>query len=276
VDAIVTLEISLGSLWSHDRIIWPCSRPTQYHRCQMNKGEDEGKDWWHPSFEMPQGSVMKLGLKPSERCDSVYSSKLPKGLGAAILRNPDAVFGLVKRYKESKRKSVTAIVQRQSEITSVADKKPMKSGSFWHHHRSAAVGDRGKEGKRRATVSIGGMGEIRTNEVPDEDRPSEWGSPRGSIEAMAKSGTLTLRDKVTPPFPIEKKDVPHWPFVGGMPATDNPAGRYSLMQIYFSDVYSEKRAKKNKYSLRLFLHDCYRKVALRSSTLLSLRKFPRL
>ncbi|KAG0586763.1 hypothetical protein KC19_2G115200 [Ceratodon purpureus] len=216
---------------------------------------------------------MKTSPRTS-RCDSAYSGQIPKGLGAAILRNPDAVFGLVKRRK-SKRKSVKASIRKhQSEIIPIVDPNARKTKSASQARRrssaaaprriSTSAGGSGSGGaaatKRRSlNAPIGGMGEIRTNEVQDEDRPSKWGSPRGSIEAMAMSGTLDLKDKVTPPFPTGKRDVPHWPFVGGVPQTRGPAGRFSLMQIHFSDVYGEKRPKKNKYSLRLFLQDCHRK-----------------
>lgn len=110
-------------------------------------------------------------------------------------------------------------------------------------------------------IPIGGVGETRNKIIPDEERPERWGSPQGSIEAIDRSGTTNGKERRTPPFPTTKDEQPHWPFVGGVPVVSGPTSRFSLMQIHFSDQYGIKRAKKNKYSLRLFLHDCHRKVS---------------
>ena len=240
--------------------------------------KDEQKDWWHPSFEKPRESMLRPAQKlqgpRASRCHSDYTGKLPKGLGAAILRNPDAVFGLVKR-RNSKRKSKEAEKRRQSEITPVADPAKLKAKAARRQSRaSASTSAAGGAARLKSTleqIPIGGMGEIREHELPQSERPSEWGSPRGSIEAMQNSGTLSLKDRTVPPLPTGKRDVPRWPFVGGVPQTAKPAGRYSLMEIHFTDVYGKKRPEKMTYSLRLFLHDCHRKVAYSShqSSLLS-------
>jgi len=123
-----------------------------------------------------------------------------------------------------------------------------------------------KEMKQRATIlermPIGTVGEIHNSIVPDDEWPEQWGSPRGSMEAINRSGTTNGKERATPPFPTTKDDGPHWPFVGGMPTISGSASRFSLMQIHFTDNYGIKRANKHKYSLRLFLHDCHRKVSL--------------
>jgi hypothetical protein len=129
--------------------------------------------------------------------------------------------------------------------------------------QSSSLGGGAKVMKRRATtlekMPIGSVGEMHNTIVPDDERPEQWGSPRGSIEAIDRSGTTNGKERATPPFPKTKDDQPHWPFVGGMPTISGSTSRFSLMQIHFIDNYGLKRANKHKYSLRLFLHDCHRK-----------------
>lgn len=117
------------------------------------------------------------------------------------------------------------------------------------------------EEQRRKSVKfeLPRIGSILTRSpILAPDGTSAWGSPRGSIEAMTRSGTLDLRHAHSTSLPEQKK-VQAWPFIGGAPVTTRPASRYSLMEIHFSDNYGMKKPKNKKYSLRLFMRDCARR-----------------
>ncbi|XP_073396103.1 uncharacterized protein [Physcomitrium patens] len=258
--------------------------PSQYHRCKMDEPKDKHKDLRHPQHEkprdpnstpcaLPKQRPGKTTAPRSEPCHSVDSGKLVPHLSSAIVKNPDAISCLIQREMSSKHKSISAALKkRQSEITPIALayspektfdlRRRVTSGSApdW---RWSSLGSTPKDTKRKLTLMdrlpIGTIGEIRTHDLPSEERPSQWGSPRGSVEAISRSGTLVRKEKVFPLFPVVKDDQPNWPFMGTAPNSSTKSSRFSLMQIHFSDKYGEKQAKKSKYSLRLFLMDCHRK-----------------
>nr|PNR36127.1 hypothetical protein PHYPA_021978 [Physcomitrium patens] len=285
--AQVILEVPNEKMWtplprasSFLKQYWP----SQYHRCKMDEPKDKHKDLRHPQHEkprdpnstpcaLPKQRPGKTTAPRSEPCHSVDSGKLVPHLSSAIVKNPDAISCLIQREMSSKHKSISAALKkRQSEITPIALayspektfdlRRRVTSGSApdW---RWSSLGSTPKDTKRKLTLMdrlpIGTIGEIRTHDLPSEERPSQWGSPRGSVEAISRSGTLVRKEKVFPLFPVVKDDQPNWPFMGTAPNSSTKSSRFSLMQIHFSDKYGEKQAKKSKYSLRLFLMDCHRK-----------------
>ena len=190
------------------------------------------------------------------------SDKLPKGLGTTLLRNPDTIQQLLRTTNKSKRrsrKSSINITPNDMACTTSCSTfcnlhQPPLSTTF-QRRKTTSTSRRTSivEEQRRKSVKfeLPRIGSILTRSpILAPDGTSAWGSPRGSIEAMTRSGTLDLRHAHSTSLPEQKK-VQAWPFIGGAPVTTRPASRYSLMEIQFSDNYGMKKPKNKKYSLRL-------------------------
>jgi hypothetical protein len=233
--------------------------------------EEKEKDWWHPSLDKSKCIAKATKINPrGSKCVAQDDDKLPKGLGTALLHNPDTIQQLLRTTNKIKRKSQRSSIKINP--NDMACKTGCSTFCNLHQPTPSTSSQRRKtmptsrktsivEEQRRKSVKfeLPRVGSIITRSpILAPDGTSAWGSPRGSIEAMTRSGTLDLRHVHSISLPQEKK-TQVWPFIGGAPVTTRPTSRYSLMEIHFSGNYGMKKPKNKKYSLRLFMRDCARR-----------------